>query len=96
VGSLRKDSLNRQLASAIQSMAPKEFSFEQLRLDDLPPYNQDEENAPGAAVQRLKEKIAAAQGVLFATPEYNRSIPGVAEKRHRPCVTAVRQKCVAG
>lgn len=77
VGSLRKDSLNRQLASAIQSMAPKEFSFEQLRLDDLPPYNQDEENAPGAAVQRLKEKIAAAQGVLFATPEYNRSIPGV-------------------
>jgi chromate reductase len=77
VGSLRKDSLNRQLATAIQAMAPKEFTFEQLRIDDLPPYNQDEENKPAASVRRLKGKIGSAQGVLFVTPEYNRSIPGV-------------------
>jgi chromate reductase len=77
VGSLRKDSLNRQLASAIQAMAPDEFTFEQLRIDDLPPYNQDDDAKPAAAVRRLKGKIAVAQGVLFVTPEYNRSLPGV-------------------
>lgn len=77
VGSLRKDSLNRQLASTIQAMAPKEFSFEQVQIDDLPPYNQDQENKPSAAVRRLKGKIGSAQGLLFVTPEYNRSIPGV-------------------
>ena len=58
-------------------MAPKEFTFEQLRIDDLPPYNQDEDNKPSAAVRRLKGKIGSAHGLLFATPEYNRSIPGV-------------------
>lgn len=57
-------------------MAPKEFTFEQLRIDDLPPFNADEENKPSAAVRRLKGKIGSAQGLLFVTPEYNRSIPG--------------------
>jgi chromate reductase len=76
VGSLRKDSLNRQLASAIQAMAPDHFAFEQLRFDDLPPYNQDDEAKPAAPVRRLKGKIGSAQGLLFVTPEYNRSIPG--------------------
>ncbi len=57
-------------------MAPKEFTFEQVRIDDLPPYNQDEENKPSAAVRRLKGQIGSAQGLLFVTPEYNRSIPG--------------------
>jgi chromate reductase len=58
-------------------MAPKEFTFEQLRIDDLPPFNADDENKPSAAVRRLKGKIGSAQGLLFVTPEYNRSIPGV-------------------
>lgn len=58
-------------------MAPPEFTFEQLRIDDLPPYNQDEDNKASAPVRRLKGKVGAAQGVLFVTPEYNRSIPGV-------------------
>ncbi len=77
VGSLRKDSLNRTLATAIARLAPPEFSFKQIEIGDLPLYNQDEDGHQPASVQRLKAEIAAAQGVLFLTPEYNRSIPGV-------------------
>jgi chromate reductase len=77
VGSLRKDSFNRQLANAIVKLAPSEFSFKQLEIGDLPPYNQDDDAQQAAPVQRLKGEIAAAQGLLFVTPEYNRSIPGV-------------------
>jgi chromate reductase, NAD(P)H dehydrogenase (quinone) len=77
VGSLRRDSLNRKLADAIIKLAPPEFSFTQLKIDDLPHYNQDDDAAPAASVLRLKADIAAADGLLFLTPEYNRSIPGV-------------------
>ncbi len=77
VGSLRKDSFNRQLASAMAKLAPPEVTFTQLQIADLPPYNQDEDDYPVAAVSRLKAEILAASGVLFVTPEYNRSIPGV-------------------
>ena len=77
VGSLRRDSFNRMLADAIVKLAPADFSFKQLSIGDLPLYNQDEDAAPAASVQRLKAEIGAAQGLLFVTPEYNRSIPGV-------------------
>ena len=77
VGSLRRDSFNRKLASAVVKLAPAEFSFTQLQIDDLPLYNQDDDAKPAAPVVRLKRDILAAQGVLFVTPEYNRSIPGV-------------------
>jgi chromate reductase len=77
VGSLRKDSFNRQLALALAAMGPRDFSFEHVRIDDLPPYNQDLEQNPAEPVRRLKSEIASAQGLLFVTPEYNRSIPGV-------------------
>jgi chromate reductase len=77
VGSLRKDSFNRKLANAITKLAPAEFAFKQLKIDDLPLYNQDEDARPAASVARLKSEIEAAQGVIFVTPEYNRSIPGV-------------------
>ncbi|MDQ9172008.1 NAD(P)H-dependent oxidoreductase [Oxalobacteraceae bacterium R-40] len=77
VGSLRKDSFNRKLANAIVKLAPAEFSFKQLEIGDLPLYNQDDDAQPADAVKRLKAEILAAQGVLFVTPEYNRSIPGV-------------------
>ncbi|MBO9678411.1 MAG: NAD(P)H-dependent oxidoreductase [Acidovorax sp.] len=77
VGSLRKDSFNRQLATALARLAPPEFSFTQVRIDDLPLYNQDDDAQQSAPVLRLKGEIAAAQGLLFVTPEYNRSIPGV-------------------
>lgn len=77
VGSIRKDSFNRQLAHALQKLFPAEFSFTEVRIDDLPLYNQDDDANPSAAVTRLKNAISAAQGVLFFTPEYNRSVPGV-------------------
>jgi chromate reductase len=77
VGSLRKDSFNRKLANAIVKLAPPEFSFKQVEIGDLPLYNQDDDANPGPSVKRLKGEIAAAQGLLFVTPEYNRSMPGV-------------------
>lgn len=77
VGSLRRDSFNRKLATAIEKLAPSDFSFKQVRIDDLPLYNQDDDANPAESVKRLKTEILAAQAVLFVTPEYNRSIPGV-------------------
>jgi chromate reductase len=77
VGSLRKDSFNLKLASAIAKLAPTEFSFKQAKIDDLPLYNQDDDANPAESVKRLKNEIKGAQGILFVTPEYNRSIPGV-------------------
>jgi chromate reductase len=76
VGSLRRDSHNRKLAEALKGLAPPQLDFASVRIDDLPLYNQDDEKNPGEPVRRLKTEIAAAQGVLFVTPEYNRSIPG--------------------
>ena len=77
VGSLRRDSFNRQLATAMAKLAPQDFSFKPLEIGDLPLYNQDDDAHPAAPVQRLKAEILASQGLLFVTPEYNRSIPGV-------------------
>jgi chromate reductase, NAD(P)H dehydrogenase (quinone) len=77
VGSIRKDSFNKKLASALAKMAPPEFQFEHVRIDDLPHYNQDDDSTPSPEVVRLKAQIAGSQGLLFLTPEYNRSIPGV-------------------
>lgn len=76
-GSLRAASFNRRLALAVESLAPPELMFEPVRIDDLPLYRQelDEDYPPQA--QRLKQAVAAADALLFVTPEYNRSIPGV-------------------
>lgn len=77
VGSLRRDSFNRKLASALAKLAPSDFSFKQVQIDDLPLYNQDDDASPAESVKRLKREIKGAQGLLFVTAEYNRSIPGV-------------------
>src|SRR3954462_10755417 len=77
VGSPRQDSYNRRLALALAALAPPEFTFHHCRIDDLPPYNQDDDASQPPGVQRLKGELAQAQAVLFVTPEYNRSIPGV-------------------
>lgn len=77
VGSLRRDSFNRKLAKAMVKLAPPEFSFQQVQIGDLPLYNQDDDANPAESVKRLKADIAAAQGLLFVTAEYNRSVPGV-------------------
>lgn len=77
VGSLRRDSFNRKLATAMEKLAPSDFTFKQLRIDDLPLYNQDDDENPAESVKRLKSELKSAQGLLFVTAEYNRSIPGV-------------------
>ena len=77
IGSLRRDSFNRELASAMAKLAPPEFAFTHLQIGDLPLYNQDDDAKPSEPVKRLKAGIKAAHGLLFVTPEYNRSIPGV-------------------
>jgi chromate reductase len=77
VGSLRKDSINRRLARALETLAPADFVFDHLRIDDLPFYNQDFDETYPDICQRLKAEIRAADALLFVTPEYNRSIPGV-------------------
>lgn len=77
VGSLRRDSLNRKLATAIAKFAPPEFECRQVQIGDLPLYNQDDDENPATSVKRLKSEIAGARGLLFVTAEYNRSIPGV-------------------
>jgi chromate reductase len=77
VGSLRKDSLNRKLATALIKLAPPDFNFKELRIGDLPLYNQDDDRAQAPEVQRLKSELRAVDAVMFVTPEYNRSVPGV-------------------
>ncbi|QCO67994.1 NAD(P)H-dependent oxidoreductase [Luteimonas yindakuii] len=77
VGSLRKDSFNRKLADALPALAADGVRFEVQRIDDLPLYNQDDDAKPPEAARRLKQAITSADGVLFVTPEYNRSVPGV-------------------
>jgi chromate reductase len=76
-GSLRKDSFNRQLALAMAKLAPPDFVFHQCNIGDLPLYNQDDDSRQPEPVRRLKTEITNAQGVVFVTPEYNRSVPGV-------------------
>ena len=78
VGSLRKESFTRKVANAIAELAPPALRFEQVEIGDLPPYNQDlETDAPPAQWQRFRDRVRRADAVLFATPEYNRSVPGV-------------------
>ncbi|GAA0769419.1 NAD(P)H-dependent oxidoreductase [Ideonella azotifigens] len=77
LGSLRKQSMNRQLATALARLAPVGVEFNQLEIGDLPLYNQDDDAQQAATVQRFKAQVSASHGLLFVTPEYNRSIPGV-------------------
>jgi chromate reductase len=77
IGSLRKESFNRRLAQALARMAPAGCNLSMVRIDDLPLYNQDDDAHQADSVKRLKSDIAAAHGVLFVSPEYNRSVPGV-------------------
>ncbi|HEU0266498.1 MAG TPA: NAD(P)H-dependent oxidoreductase, partial [Candidatus Saccharimonadaceae bacterium] len=76
VGSLRADSFNKKLAKSLEALAPEGVEFDYIDLN-LPLFNQDlEENYPPEA-QKVKDQVEAADGVLFVTPEYNRSVPGV-------------------
>ena len=77
VGSLRADSFNRRLARAVEKLAPGDLAFRHIQINDLPLYSQDFDAAYPATATRLKKDIEGADGLLFVTPEYNRSIPGV-------------------
>ncbi len=77
VGSLRKESLNRKLAKALIAIAPPPLQMDIVEIGQLPLFNQDWEADPPQAVRDFKARIAAADAVLFVTPEYNRSVPGV-------------------
>ena len=77
VGSLRRDSYNRKLAEAMTKLDASGLTFKSVRIDDLPLYIQDDDSNQAPSVKRLKSEIQASQGVLFVTPEYNRSVPGV-------------------
>jgi chromate reductase, NAD(P)H dehydrogenase (quinone) len=77
-GSLRKGSYNKAALRAAQRLAPSNAAIEIFEsLTDIPPYNQDLQNEPPEPVKALKEKIRASDAVLFVTPEYNYSVPGV-------------------
>ena len=79
VGSLRQDSLNRKIARAICAIRGDNLDCSMIEIGDLPLYNQDYDAAPEQPPQyvRFRDQIRSADGVLFCTPEYNRSIPGV-------------------
>lgn len=77
VGSLRKESFNRKIANALKEMAPASLSLDIVEIGDMPHYNEDTEANPPPSWTAFRERIKAADGVLFVTPEYNRSIPGV-------------------
>ena len=77
VGSLRKESFNRKMANALIAMAPAPLVLSIVEIGQVPLFNQDLELDPSAAVTEFKQRIAAADAVLFVTPEYNRSVPGV-------------------
>lgn len=78
IGSLRKESFNRKLAKVLMEVAPSSLQLEIVEIDNLPLYNEDLESAnPPASWQELRKKIASYDGLLFLTPEYNRSVPAV-------------------
>ncbi len=77
VGSLRKESFNLKTAKALIALAPESLSLELLSIAGLPMFNEDLEATPPKEWVAFKEKISSADGLLFLTPEYNRSVPGV-------------------
>lgn len=77
VGSLRKGSFNRQVAHALAEVAPSELKLEIVEIGHLPHYNQDSDGNPPAEFTVFRDRIRSSDAVLFVTPEYNRSVPGV-------------------
>jgi chromate reductase, NAD(P)H dehydrogenase (quinone) len=79
VGSLRKESFNRKMARVLTMLAPESLALEIIEIGGLPLYNQDydDEGKPLAAWTEFRGRVKSFDGVLFVTPEYNRSVPGV-------------------
>jgi chromate reductase, NAD(P)H dehydrogenase (quinone) len=92
-GSLRRDSHNGRLLRAAAALLPPEVEFVEFDgLKAIPPFDEDDEAAPGEAVERWREQLQAADALLFATPEYNHSVPGALKNAvdwaSRPFATA--------
>ncbi len=77
VGSLRKESFNLKTARAMMAIAPESLTMEIINIEGIPMFNEDLESTPPPEWVRLREQISAVDGVLFFTPEYNRSVPAV-------------------
>lgn len=100
VGSLRRDSYNKQLAKAISKLLPSGYSAEFVDISQLPLYNQDDDSNTPAEVVAFKKTIASSNAVIFVTPEYNRSIPSALknalDQGSRPYGTSAWQGKPAG
>lgn len=77
VGSLRKESINRRLAKALAALAPEGLRLNIVEIGEMPFYNEDDEAQAPQPWRQFREQIRQADGVLFVSPEYNRSIPAV-------------------
>lgn len=77
VGSLRKESFNRKIALALAELAPDTLALEIVPIGQLALYNQESDEQPPTEYVEFRDRIRRADGVLFVTPEYNRSVPGV-------------------
>ncbi|MBZ2208254.1 NADPH-dependent FMN reductase [Massilia soli] len=77
IGSMRKESFNRKVAKTLMLLAPSTLEMEIVEIGHLPMYNQDDDDNPPATYVEFRDKIKQFDGVLFCTPEYNRSVPGV-------------------
>lgn len=77
IGSLRKESFSRMVAKALISVAPKKVNLEILEIGQLPMYNQDYDESPPKEWTDFRQKLKLFDAVIFVTPEYNRSTPGV-------------------
>ena len=77
VGSLRRESYNRSAMRAAAQLVPPRARLETFELDGIPGFNEDDEQNPPAKIVELKRRVRAADALLFVTPEYNYSIPGV-------------------
>lgn len=77
VGSLRKESINRKVAHTLVELAPEALKLDITDIGPLPIYNQDSDASPPAPYTRFRERIKAADAVLFVTPEHNRSVPAL-------------------
>lgn len=77
IGGISRDSLNKKFFQEMKKLAPEEFNFEEFDISTLPYFSQDIENDPPDTVTEWKDRIREADAILFVTPEYNRSFPGV-------------------
>jgi chromate reductase len=97
IGSLRRESISRRLAQALQDLAPTGMAFHELDIASQALYNGDlEESAAAEPWKRLREAVRASDAVLFVVPEYNRSIPGAVKNAIDVASKPMGQNCWVG